>query len=73
MKIKKRIFSFAIYSCTFILSLSFIFLPWKIRVIFLKVLGFTAGILLSFRFIQEYINNRAFAQESERDLLLQRL
>jgi|LGVF01.1.fsa_nt_gb hypothetical protein len=65
----KKILIGSIFIASFVLSTTVIFLPWRARIIYLRILGFASKIILRSTFVMSFVNEHAFAQESEKELL----
>ena len=61
-----------IFIASFVLSAIAIILPWRARIVYLRILEFTSKIILRSNFVMDFVNEHAFAQESEKELLLRK-
>ena len=69
--IKKLLMGF-IFIASFVLSAMAIILQWRARIVYLRILEFTCKIILRSNFVMAFVNEHAFAQESEKELLLRK-
>jgi len=69
---KKTFFIGLIFIASFVLSAIAILLPWRAHIAYLRILEFTSKIILRSNFVMDFVNEHAFAQESEKELLLRK-
>ncbi len=65
---KKIVLGFIFFGSFFITTIPII-LPWSVRRIYLSILHFFSKIILRFKFVLDLVNEFAFAEESDKELL----
>jgi hypothetical protein len=69
---KKTFLTGLIFIASFVLSAIAIILPWRAHIAYLRILEFASKIILRSTFVMDFVNEHAFAQESEKELLLRK-
>ncbi|MCO5382263.1 MAG: hypothetical protein NHB15_09405 [Methanosarcina barkeri] len=72
MKFIKTILKIFIFVASFFVSVIALILPWKLRKIYLSLIGSASLIVLSSSFIMDLVNEYAFARESDPETLLRK-
>ncbi|MCK4733089.1 MAG: hypothetical protein KAT65_11595 [Methanophagales archaeon] len=71
-RFKKTFLTGLIFIASLVLSTIAILLPWRAHIAYLRILEFTSKIILRSNFVMDFVNEHAFAQESEKELLLRK-
>jgi hypothetical protein len=58
-----------IFIASFVISTIAVILPWRARMIYLRIIDFASKITLRSTFVRDFVSERAFAQQSEKELL----
>jgi hypothetical protein len=68
----KKILTGLIFIASFVLSTIAILLPWRAHIVYLRILEFASKIILRSNFVMDFVNEHAFAQESEKESLMRK-